>query len=218
VLSAPEQPLAELDTLLTEALATRPELAAQDAELRSREATVALRRLDLRPDFEAMASYDSMWSEEEHRWMVGVGLNLPVFRGRLRAGVAEAEAERDIVASRRDGLVDRITAEVATARARVEESGHVLELYRSRLLPASRDQVTAALVGFESGRNSFLALIEAERNQRSVQLAHHQALADAHRARAELDRAVGRIGAIATTPGATAPRSEPQVYEEGDSR
>lgn len=218
VLSLPERPPAEPDSLLREAWAARPELAAQDAELRSREAAVALRRLDFRPGFEATASFNSMWRQEEHRWIVGVGLDLPVFRNRLRAAVAEAEAERDAVASRRESLVDQIATEVTTALARLEEAGHVVELYRSRLLPASRDQVAAARAGFESGRNSFLALIEAERSQRSVELAHHQALADANRARAELDRALGRIGLIATPPGAAAPRTGPQSNEQGDPR
>ncbi|MFQ5792266.1 MAG: TolC family protein, partial [Acidobacteriota bacterium] len=73
------------------------------------------------------------------------------------------------------------------------EAEHVVELYRSRLLPASGDHVRAALAGFETGQNSFLALIEAERNQRTIQLNYQAALADFHRRRAELDRALGRI-------------------------
>ena len=69
----------------------------------------------------------------------------------------------------------------------------MLRLYASRLLPPARDQVEAARSGFETGRNSFLALIEAERNLRTIHLGYEQALADVSRRTAELERALGRI-------------------------
>jgi len=68
-----------------------------------------------------------------------------------------------------------------------------VELYRGRLLPALGDQIRAARAGFETGQNSFLTLIEAERNQRSVRLGFEEALTDFYRRRAELDRALGRM-------------------------
>ena len=55
------------------------------------------------------------------------------------------------------------------------------------------DQVDAARSGFETGRNSFLTLIDAERNLRNVELGYEEALANLGRRRAELDRALGRI-------------------------
>jgi outer membrane protein TolC len=68
-----------------------------------------------------------------------------------------------------------------------------VRLFRDRLLPAARDQVGAARSGFETGRNSFLALIDAERNLRNVELGYEEALASLGHRRAELDRALGRI-------------------------
>ena len=54
-------------------------------------------------------------------------------------------------------------------------------------------QVQAALAGFKTSRNSFLALIDAERNLRTVELKYAGAVTDFHRRSAELDRAVGRL-------------------------
>jgi len=64
------------------------------------------------------------------------------------------------------------------------------------LVPAARDQVQAARSGFETGTNSFLALIDAERNLLNVELGHEEALANLGRRRAELDRALGRIPGV----------------------
>ncbi len=193
-----ELPLAglpDLDTatLTDAALAARPELARLEAEREARETAVALRELDRYPDFEAMAQYSSMWRETEHRWMVGVGVNLPIRRDRIDAGIAEAEAELARVETERAQVVDEIGAEARIAWLRLSEAHHVLAIYQARLLPAAADQVRAAVSGFETGQVSFLSLIEAERNQRSVELSYEETLADLYRRGAALDRALGRL-------------------------
>ena len=179
--------------LQEEAVRRRPELGAAAAEIEAREAAVDLRELGFRPGFEVMSSYNSMWGTGDHRWMVGLGIRLPLRRSRIRASVAEAEARLDQARSERERLEDEVRSEAQQAHARIGEARHVVELHVSRLLPAARDQVQAALSGFRAGRNSFLAVIEAERNQRTTRLGLEAALADHDRARARLDRALGRI-------------------------
>jgi outer membrane protein TolC len=167
------------------------------------------------PDFEAMAQYSSIWRETEHRWMVGVGVNLPIRRDRIAAGVAEAEAELARLETERARLVDEIGAEARIAWLRLREAHHVLEIYESRLVPSAADQVRAAVSGFETGQVSFLDLIEAERNQRSVELAYESTLADLYRRGAELDRALGRLaGAWIDAP----PERAGTAGAEGDAR
>ncbi|MEE8137856.1 MAG: TolC family protein, partial [Thermoanaerobaculia bacterium] len=94
--------------LQEQALASRPELLALEAEIRARKSTVELRELDSYPDFEASGWFNSMWNQSEHRWMVGVGINLPMRRKRIRAGVAEAEARLRQIESDRSRLEDEI--------------------------------------------------------------------------------------------------------------
>lgn len=222
----PELPLLDVegidpDSLPELALASRPELARLEAEAASREAQVELRQLDRYPDFEAMASYNSMWRETEHQWMVGVGVNLPIRRERIRAGIAEARAEAERVASERLRLQDAVRAEVRIAWARLRESRHVLTIYESRVLPAARDQVRSALAGFETGRTTFLALIEAERNQRTAELEYHQTLAQLHQRRAALERAVGTTSGPLSGPAPETPEAAgiPALRElQGDTR
>lgn len=203
-----EHPLPVAAELQEMALAQRPEVAAQRAQVAARRASVALEKLGFYPDFEVMTSYNSMWGMPEHRWMIGVGVNLPIWRRRVRAEVAAASAR--LAASERelDRLVDEVGTEVETALAEIEESAHVLHLYRNRVLPAARDGVAAARAGFETGAATMLALIDAERSLRTAELNYHQALADHASRRAELDRALGRLPLAANEPEApvAAPR------------
>lgn len=173
--------------------AARPEIAGQQADLEALRARIGLEKLRLKPDFEAMASYNSMWGDPDHRWMVGVGLRLPVWRQRLRASVAEAEARLAAAEGELAALTDKIAAEVEVAIAAIEEAEHVVRLYRNRVLPAARDQVAAARASFETGEGSMLGLIDAERSLLAAELSHEEALASVASSRAELDRALGRM-------------------------
>lgn len=185
--------------LQEQAVAARPELRGRDAVIEARETNLQLQRLAFYPDFVATSSFNSMWGESDYRWTIGVGINLPIRRDRLRAAVAEAQARLRSAESERLALEDAIRAEVQTTYDRLLESEHVVELFRSRLLPASDDQVRAALAGFETARNSFLALIEAEKNQRTVALGYQEAVTDYYRRRAELERALGRLPGLGGT-------------------
>ncbi len=197
-LAFPEADPMESTSLQEEALRQRPELEALRARVGGREAAVRLAQREYLPDFELMGSYNSMWMDPQHRLMVGVGLNIPFFQlGKRKAAVQEAEA--DLRGMRRDEarLVDAIRAEVDQARERLMEARGVATLERERILPAARDQVAAARAGFTTGRNSFLAVIEAERSLRNARLRVAEALADVQRRQAELDRAVGLLPAVA---------------------
>lgn len=187
----------ETEDPVEQALAARPESSAAEARIRAGTAALKLARRELLPDFALMASYDSMWMEPDHQTMVGVGLVLPIWPGKVRGLREEATASLRRARQLRAQVEDQIGQEVVTAQERLQQAHHVVDLYERRVVPAARDQVEAARSGFETGRNSFLALIEAERNLQSVELAQQTALADFQRRRAELARALGRMPASA---------------------
>lgn len=173
------------------AVAQRPELAAAAAEWRGRSAELALARFEGYPDLGAMGSYNSMWQDDAHRWMAGVSLSLPLWRQRIDAAVAEAEARLVVAERRRQALEDDVRSTLHQAYQRASEAHHVAELYVSRLLPAAGDQLRASRTGVETGTTSFLALIDAERALRDAQLGYHEALTELDRRLAELARQLG---------------------------
>ena len=191
-LPTPEIPAssAELQEL---ALGSRPVLEAAEARIRGRESAADLARLDFYPDLHLMGSYNSMWMSTEHQWMVGIGIELPLQREKRRAAVREAEARVAAAQSEKERIEDQIRSEVDQAYSAAIEARHVVELHLGRLIPAARDQVEAARAGFESGRNSFLAVIDGERNLRTAELQLVEATAALHQRLARLARATGRI-------------------------
>lgn len=193
VAATPEDPIAPAAELLEQSLAARPELAAAEARVSAESSRVDAARREYYPDFTLVGSYNRVMQEPDLQPFVGVMLNVPLQIGRRRAAVDEAQARLEQARSQRVAIEDDVRFGVQSGADRYSEAHHVLELYRDRMLPAARDQVDAARAGFESGRNSFLALIDAERNLLDVELGHAEALANLSRRRAELDRAVGRI-------------------------
>jgi len=183
-------------------LPPRPELAAAASEVEARRLEVELAGLARYPDLDLMTSYSSMF-DGEHRWMVGVAVELPVRRARLAAAEAEAAARLAAAESRQQAVAAAVRTEIEAAAAHLAHTVHVLELYRDRLGPASRDQLRAARSGFESGQVDVGTVIDAERNLRDVELAAVEARVELSRALAEIERALGRLpgeGATAANP------------------
>lgn len=179
--------------LETQAVSERQDIAGMKQRARAEQARADRAERDYYPDFNVSTSYNSMWDMPEHRWMVGLGLNLPIFTGK-RAGMAdEARARRAELESDAARMSDMARTQVFTSMKQLDESQHVLGLFETRLLPIARERLDAARAGFITSQNSFMAVVEAEKNLRSVELEYQVARADYARRRGELDRALGKM-------------------------
>jgi len=179
--------------LEAEAVTASSEIAAAKQHVKAEQAKADRAHRDGYPDFTVSASYNSMWDMPEHRFMVGLGFNLPIQSGRRGGAADEALATRAQFESEVAKLTDAARTRVFVAVKQLQESAHVLRLFETRLLPVARDQIDAARAGFTTSRNPFVAVIDAEKNLRGVELDYEMARAEYHGRRAELDRALGRI-------------------------
>jgi outer membrane protein TolC len=191
------------------ALARRPDLQALADRIAAEEASLGLAHKEFYPDFEPFFMYDRfMGNVSDNRdlaTMLGVRLNLPVYRARRHGAVAEAEAR---VAQRRADLArltDQINYQVQEAYARLERSEKSVRLYRDTILPAAERNVKSAQSAYVTGKIPFLSLIEAQRNVVNLRDRHYEALADYFRRRAALERAIG--GPLAPSPQSGPPPS-----------
>jgi outer membrane protein TolC len=191
-LAVPAMP-PDVTSLEQAALAAQPRRDAAKARVRAGEAKVGAAERSYYPDFELMASYDSMWDMPEHRWMAGIGIEIPIQRGKRAADVDAANARVAQARAQVDAATDTIRVDVIRTHRELVEAIHVIALYDERLLPAARAQVDAALAGFTTGANDFPAVISAERELRDIQLAAARSRTEAWRRQAALDRAVGTL-------------------------
>jgi len=195
--SAPSPDVSEAGRPEAEAVDRRPDIVAAREHARAQQARADRASREYLPDVTVSTSFNSMWDMPEHRWMVGLGFNLPVQTGRRGGAVDEAKAMRAQFEADAARMSDAARTHVVVALKQLDESGHVLHLFERRLLPVARDEVDAALAAFTASQAPFVSVVEAEKNLRSVELDQQMAQADYDRRRAELDRALGRIPGLA---------------------
>jgi outer membrane protein TolC len=199
--------LPNAQTLRALALAQRPDLQALADRIAAEEALLGLAHKEFYPDFEPFFMYDRfMGNVSDNRdlaTMLGVRLNLPVYKGRRYGAVAEAEAR---IAQRRAELArqtDQVNFQVQEAYARLQRSDRSVRLYQKTILPAAEKNVKSAESAYTTGKIPFLSLIEAQRNVVNLRDRYYEALADYFRRRAALERAVG--GPVTPVPPAVIP-------------
>jgi outer membrane protein, heavy metal efflux system len=170
-----------------------PRQVAASARVRARQAEVEDANLASYPSFEVMGSYDSMWDTWQHRWMIGIGIEIPLEREKRRGDLERARAEQARAAAELASVTDMIDEDRARTRHEVEEATRALDLYEKQLLPTSRQRVDAALAGFTAGQNAFSTVVMAEHALRDAELTIERTRADLDRRLAALDRLEGRI-------------------------
>ncbi|HEX3480967.1 MAG TPA: TolC family protein, partial [Kofleriaceae bacterium] len=173
----------------------QPRRIAAAARLRARRVELEDASLARYPSFELMGSYDSMWNTWQHRWMIGIGIEIPLQRGRRDADVERARAEQARATAELASVTDLVEEGRVRARDEVDEAARALALYEQQLLPTARQRVDAALAGFTAGQAPFSMAIMAEHALRDIELTIERTRADLDRRLAALDRFEGR------TPG-----------------
>lgn len=177
---------------------SRPEVASALAHARAERARAERAERDGYPDFTVSALYNSMWEMPEHRFMVGLGFNLPIQSGKRAGAGEEANAARARFEAEAARAADQARTEIAVARNQLARSLAIVHHYEERSLPVARRQIEAARAGFVSSATPFIAVVDAERSLRRVELEYQMARAECDRRRFELERALGRIPGIET--------------------
>lgn len=175
------------------ALSRRPDLRAVASRLEAERVALALAEREYKPDFEAVAAYDTWWQAPQQNLqpMIALRMNLPVRYSRRGGAVAEAAAKLAQRRAEYDRLTDQINYDVQQAFAQLRESERAAKLYQQAILPAAKENVRAARAGYVATKVPALSLIEAQRNLISQRERAFEITADFFRRRAALERAIG---------------------------
>ncbi|MCI0379263.1 MAG: TolC family protein [Gemmataceae bacterium] len=184
--------LPPVDELRQAALDRRPDIQSLASRIAAEEANLGLALKERFPDVEVMAAYDAFWQPKERdlRTMVGLRLNLPIRTGRRIGAIAEAQARIAMRRAELDKLIDQVQFQVQEAYAQIERWENAIKLYETSILPSARSNVKSAESDYVTGRIPFLSLIEAQRSLIMLLERYDEAIANLHRARAALERAV----------------------------
>jgi outer membrane protein TolC len=190
---------AQVERLYRLAVSARPELQGRLAEIARDTREVELARKKYYPNIDLGLNYMMMTREDnpspmaDGRDNIGltIGFNLPVYRGKLQAGVREAEARAVANSRLYDDLRDETYEEVKSLLAEAKSRRDIIDLFRSGYLPRSRQALEIAASDYKAGNLDFLTLVTAWRELLQVELQIARFESELGRALAQLERVVG---------------------------
>ena len=177
------------------AFASRPELAAGRAEIARADADVQVMRDMFRP-MATIRTGPAYTMAEGRGWMAMVGISLPIWRSKLRAGVAEAEAMRAMSEADLQAMSRMIEGEAAVAVNQLQAARDRQQALRDDVLPRARMAIEPAVAGYAAGQLPLVSVIEAVQALWSVQSDLIGADTELGLAWARLGRAIGSYEAI----------------------
>jgi len=177
------------------AVAFRPELEAGRAEIGRAEADVRVMRDMFRP-MATIRTGPAYTMAEGKGWMAMVGLSLPIWRGKLRAGLAEAEAMRAMSEADLRAMTRMIEGDAAVAVNLLQAAVERQLALNGDVLPRARMAIEPAVAGYASGQLPLVSVIEAVQALWSVQSDLISADTELGLAWARLGRAIGSYEAI----------------------
>jgi cobalt-zinc-cadmium efflux system outer membrane protein len=183
-----EAKASELTALWAEAEAKSPELRAAAAAGERERLAAALARRDFRPDVTVQASYMNRGGLDP-MWQAGLGLNLPVFRARRKAALAEAEAQGRSAARQLEAVRAQLRFRTQERLAQLRAAERMARLYAEGIVPQARLAYESAIASYQVGRVPFLSVLEALSSLYGDRLAELGVLAAHEQIQASLEEA-----------------------------
>lgn len=184
---------------LAAARSARPEVQALRRTEEQAERRIALARRAFWPDFTLGARYFDLGAADLSPAMTGrdalalsVGVKIPLWLGKQRARLEEAQVQRRRAAARLDALRLEIQTDLADVRSRLQRQERQLELLTETLIPQAETALEATLSAYSAGRTNFLDLLDTERTLFQLQMEREATYARHLTTRARLVRTLGR--------------------------
>lgn len=199
-LSSAEDPR-NLQTLYEQAVRDRPELHAMLAEINRDQHRVDRARLEYYPD----VTFKLGWGELNTNGAtapsadgtdtvtLGLGVNLPIYRNRLRAAVYEAESTAVASARQYDQMKDETQRDVKQLFTQAISQRDTEALFRESIIPKTEQALEVAMRGYQVGQTDFADLIANWRELLKFHLTQLQLETQYRQTLASLERVVGGI-------------------------
>jgi outer membrane protein TolC len=178
----------ELSDLRDRARAKRPELLAATERIKKSDGMVKLSRSEYIPDLEIGLSY--MVKERIANAMVGISLPLWWWR-KQNAMVKEALAEKAMNRADYESMVNETDYELTDLFTRIEKGDKLTTLYRTTIIPQTRQAYEAAVADYQANKVDFLMVLDNLMSLFMFQDEYYMKRSDYFKDLAELESIVG---------------------------
>jgi len=192
----PTRPV-EIDhrTIVAAMKENNPQLQAMgfDVEQLRREVDVAKRNFypDIGLEAEWMRMNMGGMSGDKDDLMLGLQLNLPIWRRSYKAGELQARAMARRAQHEKQDMENELVARTASALYEYEDSGRQVQLYGKALVPKAQQLIGASEAAYMAGTIDFLSLIDAQQTLLEYRLEYERASASQQQRLAELEMLAG---------------------------
>lgn len=125
-------------------------------------------------------------------WEVLAGVNLPIWIGKRRAMVREADAMRESARHRLEAEELRVRRDLEDALHGVYGARERLERFETLILPQSQQAFESSEAGYRAGRVDFMNYLDSERMLLAMRKEYYGVVAALGVSVAALERAIGR--------------------------
>lgn len=194
---------ATTDTASTElaraALANRPLLKSYQSKIQQFDAMAEVARKQLWPNLSFSLGYrqrafmpgDPVQGSDFLSF--GVGLNLPIYRGRKQhQKIAEANAQSRMTESQLEATRQQILTDVRTMLLEVRRHSDQAELFRTAILPQAEQSLQSALSGYQVDKVDFLTLLNNQMSLFNFEIDYYRHVSEHEKQLAELEAVVGK--------------------------
>ncbi|MEZ4599357.1 MAG: TolC family protein [Syntrophotaleaceae bacterium] len=194
----PTTVVGELQEFIKESRTYRPVFAGYQSMIDRYQAQRKLAKLDYYPDVSLWAGYrqreDVPGDPAEGTDFVSAGfsINIPLWQGKRREAVAEADSGVRMALRQLEDMANRIDFAIADQYAKLAKNRDLVELFKTGIIPQAEQSFEATLSAYQVGDVDFLNLLDSQLTLYRYQIDYHRALSDYQRSVAGLEAAVGK--------------------------
>ncbi len=187
----------KLERLYQKAIDYQPILKSVRAKIEKSKLAYALSRKQFYPDLQLLSEYSLIDGNAvgadagQDAWGIGLGVNLPIWRKKYRAGAREAEAKLRASQADYKNAENSVLFKVKDVHFKLDTAARLVSLYQTSILPQAEQSLKVSEAGYQSGEVDFLNLLDSERMLLNFRLAYYRALADHQQRLADLEEIVG---------------------------
>lgn len=191
----PSPAIYSLSELQQQAEQNRPMYAAFKALIGQYKEQRKLSDLDSRPDFTLWAGYrfrdDDLPDDGTDFVSTGISFNLPVYRKRLNAAVAEADSSLRVAYQKRSDFDSKVKLSIHQALSKLEQMSRLAELYQTGIIPQANQTFQATLSAYQVDKVDFLSLLDSLMSLYRYKIDYVRTVSDQLRSQAQIEAAAG---------------------------
>lgn len=181
---------ARFEQLAAQAAANRPEIKNADIQVARSRLQQQLMTREYFPDYSLGLEYRKN-RDSDDQLMFAVGIGLPIWFAKNRAGVREAQKMIESSQAASEAAEKQTMAEVQEIFTQWAAAHRIVDLYAGELIPQAELRFQASEAGYRTGKAGFLDLLESERFLLNARLMHRMAEGNLGTQWARIEWAIG---------------------------